>query len=156
MAKRDAKISLYVTEDRKRDLERRADDVDMGLSPYVDRLIDRQLVAEAENEVSAQTRATERLQRVIEEGERQIRDATTDLREMQAKTGAYAIANFEFLKQNRGESEIRDALSTGSRRLREDAVPPEDVDGSESRTTDESDTGGGLDIDALQSGGGDS
>lgn len=118
MAK-DAKISLYVTPERKRELERRADDADMGVSPYIDRLIERQLRMDAENEISAETRAAENLQRIIDDGVRDIRDATEDLREITAKSGAYSIANFEFLKQDHGEPEINDALSTGARRLRD-------------------------------------
>lgn len=132
MAK-DAKISLYVTPERKRELERRADDADMGVSPYIDRLIERQLRMDAENEISAETRAAENLQRIIDEGVRDIRDATEDLREMTAKSGAYSIANFEFLKQDRGEPEINDALSAGARRLRDsdDAADQDDETAAE-------------------------
>jgi hypothetical protein len=123
MANRDARISLYVTEDTKRDLERRADDEDLSLSNYLRKLIDRQRIMDAEDEVSAQTRATERLQRLIDEGTTEMRGVSADIRDMNAKMGAYAIAAFELQARHHEQAEIRDALSTGARRLQEDADP---------------------------------
>jgi hypothetical protein len=125
MAKRDERISMYVTEDRKLDLERRADAEDLPLSKYLNRLIDRQMQMEAENEISAQTRATERLQRLVDEGQRELRDVSDDIRDMNAKMGAYAIAAFELQARHHEQAEIRDALATGAQRLREDHDPQE-------------------------------
>lgn len=128
MADRDARISLYVTDETKRDLERRADDEDMSLSNYLRKLIDRQRVMEAENEVSAQTRATERLQRLIDEGETELRSVSDDIRDMNAKMGAYAIAAFELQAEDHEQAAIRDALRTGAQRLKEDYEPEDAAD----------------------------
>jgi hypothetical protein len=146
MASRDEKISLYVTQERKNEIERQAEQEDVSISAYLNRLIARQLVREAEDEVAAETRAAERLQQVIDRGTRQLRDATDDLREMQAKTGVYAIANFEFLKQREKEPTINDALSTGARRLRKDVDPIE----AETDPTDDAESDGSLDIEELR------
>ncbi|MFC4990596.1 hypothetical protein [Saliphagus infecundisoli] len=144
-------ITLYVTEQRKQEIEDRAEREDTTVSSYLNHLIERQLRVEAEDELSAESRATEELQRVIDEGTRQLRDATEDLRELNAKTGVYTIANFELLKQNQKQPAIKDALSTGSLRLREDldldtevdpeaeSEPPSDDDDSNG-----GDTGGSL------------
>lgn len=149
MPKRDNRISLYVTGERKRDLERRADEADLALSKYLNQLIDRQIQMEAENEVSAQTRATEQLQRVIDDGERQLREVVREIADMNAKMGVYAVANFELLKNEYKDAHRRDALKTGSRRLRADVdetIVELDAD------DDNGDDGGnsGLDIDALE------
>ena len=120
MADRDQKISVYVTEDRKTEIERKAATEDMTISSYLNRLISRQLAMEAENEIASTARAADQLQTLIDRGTRQLRDATEDLQEMNAKMGVYTIANFELMKGAHGQPEIRDALSTGSRRLRDD------------------------------------
>lgn len=149
MAKRDERISLYVTEERKHDLERRAESEDVALSKYLNQLIDRQMQMEAEDEVSAQTRATEQLQRVIDEGQRDLRDVANDVRTLNAKAGVYAIAAFELVKQDHQQAEIRDAISTGSRRLRDDVDPseavPDDADGDAGADQSSSDSGGNSD-----------
>lgn len=57
-------ITLYVTEQRKQEIEERAEREDTTVSSYLNHLIERQLRIEAEDELSAESRASEELQRV--------------------------------------------------------------------------------------------
>lgn len=142
---------MYVTKERKNEIERRAEQEDLSISVYLNRLVGRQLIRESEDEIASETRAAERLQQVIDRGTRQLREATDDLREMQAKQGVYSIANFEFLKQQQKEQTINDALSTGARRLREDIEPIEgEPDRDDSENDDGDDDSSGLDIESLR------
>lgn len=147
MASRDEKVSIYLTKERKNELERQAEHEDVSLSAYINRLLGRQLILDKKDEIAAETHAAEQLQQLIDRGTRQLRDVTDDLREMQAKQGVYAIANFEFLKQQQKEQTINDALSTGARRLRNN-VDPLDLDVDDDAVP--ADNGKDLDIDALR------
>lgn len=129
--------------------KRRAEAENLAVSKYLNRLIDRQMQMEAENEVSAQTCATEQLQRVIDDGERQLREVVREIADMNAKMGVYAVANFELLKSDYKDAYRRDALKTGSRRLRADVdetIVELDSDGDKDGNDDDS----GLDIDDLE------
>lgn len=141
MANRDERISLYVTEKRKNDLERRADAEDVSLSKYLNIIIERQMIMEAEDEVSDKTRATERLQRLIDQGESELRKVSNDIRDMNGKMGAYAIAAFELQAQNHEQAAIRDALRTGASRLQED-FDPSDIDSIADEAAGENDDTG--------------
>lgn len=147
MTNRDKTISLYVTQERKNNLERRAEAENLAVSKYLNQVIDRQMQMEAENEVSAQTRATEQLQRVIDDGERQLREVVREIADMNAKMGVYAVANFELLKNEYKDAYRRDALKTGSRRLRADV---DETIAELDSDADDDDEDSGLDIDALE------
>lgn len=134
MADRDKKLSVYVTEQRKEEIRRRADSEDMTISSYLNQLIQRQLVAEEQNEISAQTQAVEQLQKTIDQGTRQLRDVATDIKNIQARTGTYAVANFELLKEDYPESRINEATTKGSQILAGEAPFPDE-------STDDDDEG---------------
>ena len=137
---------MYVTQERKNEIERQAEQEDISVSAYLNRAVGRQLIREAEDEIVTETRAAERLEKLIDRGTRQLRDATDDLRELQAKQGVYTIANFEFLIQDQKQVTINDALSTGARRLRQDIDPIAAQPDPDDTETD----GNGLDIDELR------
>lgn len=145
MANRDARVCAYVTEDTKNDLKRLADSEDMSLSDYLRKIIDRQMVMEAEDEISAQTRATERLQRLVDNETTEMRSIADDVKDMNAKTGAYAIAAFELMASDASQTEVQDALSTGAKRLREGDDPKDVADEYESADNADGDNGGASD-----------
>lgn len=118
--KRDKEISFYVTEKRKEKLERRAEEADTTLSSYVNTLVDRQLLDEAQGDVAVETRAVEQLQEVIDRGTRQLRDVSKDVHEMQAKTGVYGITAFLLMEREYSDKVVDQAFETAARRLQQD------------------------------------
>lgn len=124
MTGRSNPITVYVTDERKAHLQRRAEAQDDSISGLVNDMIDRHLQEEAQGSVAAETRAEERIQELITLGVEEITDAAQDLRDLQAKTGAYAIASFELQKRDYSDYVRNEALTTGAKRIHRD---PEDV-----------------------------
>lgn len=119
MTKRDNAISTYVSETTKNEVEERARKEDVTVSTYVADLIRREMRREASDNLAAEIRAEERLQELIALGKDEMREVAREIAEMHAKTGTYAAANFELLKRDHKDALRRDALSTGSRRVRQ-------------------------------------
>jgi hypothetical protein len=141
---RDHRVTAHVTEATRKELERNADEEEMSLSAYINKLLERGLRQEAENEVSANSRAVENLQTQIDEGTRQLRDAAKEAKDANRKTGVYGIAAFELLKREYADGVVDDALDTGFDRLRDDDREPEQSQDNE--TDDNQD----LDIEELR------
>lgn len=120
LMERDNQITLYVSDETKAELEQRAEEEDMSVSPYIDTIIRRYFVMEAEDQIATEVRAEERLEELIALGKDELRDVARDIADMNAKMGAYAAANFELMKTDHPDAMRRDALSTGSRRIRQD------------------------------------
>jgi hypothetical protein len=127
---RDNQLTIYVEDDIKQELERNADEEDQTISTYAANLLERQLQADATDQIEREQNAEERLNELIALGKdeltqmgTEIADLQQDIRELHAKTGVYAVANWEVLKQSVGDDERRAALSTGSQRLRDDRDP---------------------------------
>ena len=119
MAKRDQAINTYVSETTKKEVQERARQADKSVSTYVADLLRREMQREASDNLAAETRAEERLEELIALGKDEMRQTAREIADMHAKTGTYAAANFELLKREYNDTLRRDALSTGSRRLRE-------------------------------------
>ena len=113
-------VSVYMSDDMEQELKQRARDSDKTLSAYINDLLRRELQREAEDDVASEVRAEERIRELIGIATDEMQQATEEMRDMNAKAGAYAAANFELLKQSHKDAERRDTLSTGSRRLRQD------------------------------------
>jgi hypothetical protein len=122
MTDREHRVSAYVSEETKAALEDKATEEGVSVSTYLQGLIERHLKADAVDELSQEARAEERLLELIALGKDELRQSAGELRELNAKLGAYAIANFEMMKYefDHADTVRRDALSTGARRIRKD------------------------------------
>jgi hypothetical protein len=120
MGGRDTQITVYVTDERKAELKQRADEEDTSMSGIINDMIDRQLQQDAQDAIASEARAEERIQELISVGTEQMVETAKEIRDMNAKFGAYTIANFELMKQDRSAHVRKDALDTGARRIRQD------------------------------------
>ena len=120
MGGRDTQITVYVTDERKAELKQRADEEDTSMSGIINDMIDRQLQQDAQDAIASEARAEERIQELISVGTEQMVETAKEIRDMNAKFGAYTIANFELMKQNRSDHVRQEALDTGARRIRQD------------------------------------
>jgi len=120
MGGRDTQITVYVTDERKAELKQRADEEDTSMSGIINDMIDRQLQQDAQDAIASEARAEERIQELISVGTEQMVETAKEIRDMNAKFGAYTIANFELMKQDRSAHVRKDALETGARRIRQD------------------------------------
>jgi hypothetical protein len=139
---RDNQLTIYVEDDIKQELERNADDEDQTVSTYAANLLERQLQTDATDQIEREQNAEERLNELIALGKdeltqmgTEIADLQQDIRELHAKTGVYAVANWEVLKQSVDDDERRAALSTGSQRLRDDRDPADAEPANETAET---------------------
>jgi thioesterase domain-containing protein len=124
--KRDNKLTVYVSDDTKTTLERRAQQEGMDVSPYIDTVLRRYFTLEAEEEIADEVRAAERIEELVALGKDELRELTREIADMNAKMGAYAAANFELMKQDHPDAMRRDALATGSERIRKDVTVVQD------------------------------
>lgn len=149
---RDHRVTAHVSEQTRKELDVRADQEDMSLSAYTNMLIERGLRQEAENEVAAQSRAVENLQKKVDEGTRQLRDVADDIDDKNAKMGAYAVAAFEIVQRGCPESVVNEALQRGSEVVHGDEIesPEAHLDGNDAETN-----GGEPDYDPHDPFGGD-
>ncbi|MDS0297046.1 hypothetical protein [Halogeometricum luteum] len=120
MGGRDTQITVYVTDERKAELKQRAEEEDTSMSGIINDMIDRQLQQDAQDAIASEARAEERIQELISVGTEQMVETAKEIRDMNAKFGAYTIANFELMKQDRSAHVRKDALDTGARRIRQD------------------------------------
>ena len=127
---RDNQLTVYIEDDLKQELERNATEEDQTVSTYAANLLERQLHADATDQIEREQNAEERLNELIALGKDELTQMGTeitelqqDIRELHAKTGVYAVANWEVLKQGVDDDARRAALSTGSQRLRDDHDP---------------------------------
>lgn len=143
---RDNQLTIYVEDDLKQELERNSDEEDQTVSTYAANLLERQLQADATDQIEREQNAEERLNELIALGKdeltqmgTEIADLQQDIRELHAKTGVYAVANWEVLKQSVDDDERRAALSTGSHRLRDDRDPADAEPADETAETSATD-----------------
>ena len=124
--KRDNKLTVYVSDDTLATVQRRAQQENMDVSPYVDTVLRRYFQMEAEEEIAEEVRAAERIEELVALGKDELRETTREIAEMNAKMGAYAAANFELMKQDHEDAMRRDALATGADRIRKDVSVVQD------------------------------
>jgi len=153
---RDREITFYSDEQTLREIDELADEQGTTRSTLVFELVREGLRREREGAVSAETRAAERLQDLLDDGLTDMEDTAQQMQDLNAKTGVYAVAAFELVKQDHGEAAIREALQTGAQRLRDDDIDDLASDEDDDQATpsddgDDQDTGG-LDFEALREG----
>lgn len=115
-----------MSDDTKATVERRAQQEGMDVSPYIDSVLRRYFRMEAEEEIADEVRAAERIEELVALGKDELRELTREIADMNAKMGAYAAANFELMKQDHPDALRRDALATGSERIRKDVTVVQD------------------------------
>ena len=135
--RRDNKLTVYVSDDTLATVERRAQQENMDVSPYIDTVLRRYFQMEAEEEIADEVRAAERIEELVALGKDELRELTREIADMNAKMGAYAAANFELQKTHYDDAMRRDALATGAERIRKDVTVVQDelVDGDGSTDT---------------------
>jgi predicted transcriptional regulator len=133
---RDTQITVYVDDEMKERLDERVEDSNETISSYANKAIDQRLQAEANDELAREVRAEERIRELVSIATDEMKQATEEMRDLNAKTGAYAAANFELLKSDYKDATRRDALSTGSRRMRTDLDVVQDELGNGVETDD--------------------
>lgn len=143
---RDNQLTVYIEDDLKQELERNADEEDQTVSTYAANLLERQLQSDATDQIEREQNAEERLNELIALGKdeltrmgTEVAELQQDIRELHAKTGVYAVANWEVLKQGVDDDARRAALSTGSQRLRDDCDPAEAEPAGETAQTSATD-----------------
>lgn len=133
---RDNQITVYVSDEMKDRLDERTEDSDETISGFANRALEQRLQAEADDELAREVRADERIRELVSIATDEIQQATEEMRDLNAKTGAYAAANFELLKEDRKDAMRRDALATGSRRMRTDLDVVQEYLDTESHSDD--------------------
>ena len=121
-------ITTYVDVETKEQLEKDADRAGKSVSTHVHDLIEREQRRDTTDQRLRELNAEERLEGLI-----------ADIKDIQARAGVYAVANFELLKQEYPDPLRRQALAAGSRRLR-DPGPPAIEPTGEGDDEDESQT----------------
>jgi replicative DNA helicase len=113
-------LAFYATDATKREVDRRAEAEDLSRSDYLNQLVVRHLQQDDADDFADEVHAEDRIRELIQIATDEMQQATAEMRDLNAKTGAYAAANFELLKTDYEDAARRDALSTGSRRMRQD------------------------------------
>ena len=113
-------LSFYATDATKREIDRRAEAEDLSRSDFLNQLVVRYLQQDDADDFADEVHAEDRIRELIQIATDEMQQATAEMRDLNAKAGAYAAANFELLKTDHKDATRRDALSTGSRRMRKD------------------------------------
>ena len=142
-------ITSYVDETTKIEIEKIADKNDVSESKVIRKLVKAQLQQNHENRLSAQSQAVQNLEKLIHQGTEEMEIVAEDIRDINAKTGVYAVALFELLKQNHSQNEIQQALQTGASRLRDDLDEQIQQQQQDSNENDSND-GSIIDFDRLR------
>lgn len=119
---RSHQMTVYVSEETKSKLKQgaEADDIPYdSISAYASQLIDRQLLQQAEEGVSSELRAEERLRALIAEGKDGLEDVAAGIRQTEHRRASYEIVNFLILKNELGikEQQINDLFEAANERL---------------------------------------
>lgn len=115
---RDHSITIYVSADEKTHLQQEADQANETLSSYLYKLIQQQRAQEGRARAATELNAEQRIEALLAEGTERLEEIAADIRDVNARAGAYSVANFELLKQNYPDARRQEVLETGSRRLR--------------------------------------
>jgi hypothetical protein len=116
---RTEKLTIYISEEKKGELEQRARDADESISGYASKLIDQQLLLLAEEDVSSEQMAEERLRALIAEGKDDLEAVASDIQQTERRRASYEIVNFLILKNELGikEQHLNDLFEAANERL---------------------------------------
>ena len=138
-----SKVTLYVSDEEKRQLETEAEENDQSVSAYGKQLLDRGRMAEAEESLTSRTDVEAALERTIESTVAEYHDALLAAVE---KASVYSIADYELTASTAGASGAlrQDTFATGRRRTHTPLSDHEETMADDSTTetsqgTDESD-----------------
>lgn len=109
---------MYVSAEEKKHLETEADEAGETLSSYCYKLMQAQREREGLDKAATDLNAEERMLRLLADGEERLEEIAEEIKDINARAGAYSVANFELLKQDYPDAKRRDVLETGARRLR--------------------------------------
>lgn len=149
-------LTVVLDDHEKREIRERAEAENRSMSEYAARAIRVHLEEEKASEIDAETRVEEAMQEIVALGKDELRRTARQIAGMNARMGVYSVANWELIKQEHPDAVRRDALSTGSRRLRKSldapladelGVDPADLDTPLSILDDDPDGGDGDDGD---------
>jgi hypothetical protein len=134
---RDERIACHIESSLKRDVREIADDRDQSVSEFVRELLKDEVAEAKRHDVVRETKAAEKIERVIAEGKDEIRQEIEEfnktaeaVQSLTARAGVYSVANFELnvAHQDHSQTMVDDAFSTGSETLREDIIEDLDLD----------------------------
>ena len=113
-----SKVTLYVSDEEKRQLETEAEENDQSVSAYGKQLLDRGRMAEAEESLTSRTDVEASIERTIQETTEEYH---ADLLDAVEKAAVYSIANYELAASSTGfgapGSTRQDTFATGRRRV---------------------------------------
>jgi hypothetical protein len=115
---RDTVISVYVSENEKSHLKSEANEEGETLSSYVYKLAQAERKRRGVEKAATDLSAEERIEALIADATDTLEEIAKDTKDLNARAGAYSVANFELLKQNHPDARRKEVLQTGSRRLR--------------------------------------
>lgn len=132
---RDEAIICHCSNSLKRDVKELAEARDQSVSEFVREILKQELHEQHKDEIVRETRAEERIEETVAIAKDEIRqeveefkETAQQVQEVSAKSGVYSIALWEILKTDTADNRRQDALSTGSRRLRDDLLGDLDLD----------------------------
>lgn len=114
------RLTLHLDPPTKRDIRERAEETDESMSSIAREAIRQYLSEERAKELNTQTLVEERIEELVSIGIDELTETANQIAKMNAKMGVYSVANFEMIKQQHPDAMRRDALSTGSKRLKKD------------------------------------
>jgi len=116
---RTEKMSVYLSPETEQEIIQRAREEDMSKSGYMSLLIDRQLVAEAEDDIASDVHAEQRLTKLIDDGTDEMTRLVREIRDIQAAWAAYSIVTFLLMKEDLdvNEQTVNDLFAAARDRL---------------------------------------
>lgn len=115
---RNEPLTIYVSESEKNHLKSEANEEGETLSSYVYKLAQAERKRRGVEKAATDPSAEERIEALIAEAKEELTEIAEDTKDLNARAGAYSVANFELLKQNYPDARRKEVLRTGSRRLR--------------------------------------
>jgi hypothetical protein len=136
-----SKVTLYVSDEEKRQLETEAEENDQSVSAYGKQLLDRGRMAEAEESLTSRTDVEAAIERTIQQT---TEDYHADLLNAVEKAAVYSIANYELAAGSSGfgapGSTRQDTFATGRRRTHRPLDTHRDARAASAEVKDSADT----------------
>lgn len=136
---RNQPLTIYVSEPEKNHLKSEADEAGETLSSYVYKLAQAERSRRGVEQAATELSAEERIEALIADATDTLEEIAEDTKDLNARAGAYSIANFELLKQNYPDARRKEVLETGARRLRSPLEDHDAIMGGGNGTTDDTD-----------------
>jgi chromatin remodeling complex protein RSC6 len=132
---RDEIITCHIESSLKRDIRELADESDQSVSEFIRDLLKEEVAKQKRHDVVRETKAADKIERVIAEGKDEIRQEIKEfnktakaVQSLTARAGVYSVRNWELVKQDHSQTMQNDARSTAARRLQKDILEDLDLD----------------------------